>query len=54
MLAFALVMFVWSRGREATGPEAQERRLRWVRRIFGCMMVVMLLAAVAQLKLYLL
>ncbi|EMP7137125.1 TPA: DUF202 domain-containing protein [Serratia marcescens] len=53
MLAFALV-FVWSRGREATGPEAQERRLQWVRRIFGCMMVVMLLVAVAQLKLYLL
>ncbi|HGM6878921.1 DUF202 domain-containing protein [Serratia nevei] len=54
MLAFALVMFVWSRGREATGPEAQERRLQWVRRIFGCLMAVMLLAAVAQLKLYLL
>ncbi|HFF8978835.1 MULTISPECIES: DUF202 domain-containing protein [Serratia] len=54
MLAFALAMFVWSRGREATGPEAQERRLQWVRRIFCCLMAVMLLAAVAQLKLYLL
>ncbi|AYZ30257.1 DUF202 domain-containing protein [Serratia sp. FDAARGOS_506] len=54
MLVFALVMFVWSRGREATGPEAQERRLHWVRRMFGCLMAVMALAAVAQLKLYLL
>lgn len=54
MLAFALVMFVWSRGRVATGLEAQERRLAWMKRIFGCSIAVMLLAALAQLKLYLL